>query len=210
MYQLYWAEMTGAMAPQVLLEEIGAKYEKIVLDMENEEHLAPEFLAINPMGQIPALVLPDGTLMTESAAIILQLCERHPDAKLAPPAGSPESAHFQRWLLFMASNNYPSSMRFYYSERFTTDPSGVEGVREAAHSDMSRFFEVLNEALDPGPYLLGQTFSAVDVYLWMLVQWHPDIPQLFEDNPRIRQLVDLVQARPAVAWVWAEHEEADA
>ena len=85
MYKLYWSKMSGAIAPQVLLEEVGAKYEKIVVDLDQEENQEPDFLAINPMGQIPALVLPDGTLMTESAAIILQICDRHPEAKLAPP-----------------------------------------------------------------------------------------------------------------------------
>jgi glutathione S-transferase len=143
------------------------------------------------MGQIPALVLPDGTLMTETAAMIIQLCERHPEAKLAPPVGSPESAQFQRWLFFMATNIYSSVIRFYYSDRFTTNPAGVEGVKEAALSDLDRHFAFLNDVLESGPYLLGQ------------------IPQLLEANPRIRQLVELVQARPAVAWVWAEHEEQD-
>jgi glutathione S-transferase/GST-like protein len=207
MYKLYWAKMTGAIAPQALFEEIGAEYEKIVLDIESDENLSPEFLAINSMGQIPALVLPDGTLMTESAAMVMQICDLHPDAKLAPPAGSSESAQFQRWLLFMASNNYSSELRLCYPERFTTDPAGIEGIKEAARSDMDRYFAILNDALDPGPYLLGQTFSAVDIYLWMLTQWHPDIPQLLEESPRIRQLVELVQARPAVAWVLADHEE---
>jgi len=206
-YKLYWAKMTGAIAPQVLLEEIGAEYEKIVLDLESEENQDPEFLAINPMAQIPALVLPDGTLMTESAAMVLQICDRHPEAKLAPPAGSSESARFARWLFFMATNLYTTDLRLYYADRFTSDPDGVEGVQQAGRADMDRYFAILNDALDPGPYLLGQTFSAVDIYLWMLAQWHPEIPLLLEENPRIRQLVDLVQARPAVAWVWSEHEE---
>jgi glutathione S-transferase len=72
---------------------------------------------------------------------------------------------------------------------------------------MDRHYGVLNEALSPGPYLLGETFSAVDIYLWMLVQWHPDIPQLYEANARIGRHADLVLSRPAIARVWAEHEE---
>jgi len=207
MYRLYWAKGTGAIVPQALFEEIGASYEKIVIDFDKEEHLGAEFLAINPMGEIPALVLPDGTFMTESAAILLQICERHPEAKLAPPVGSPESAVFQRWLLFMAANVYPDCMRFYYGDRFTSDPNGAEGVTSSARSAMDRHYGVLNEALSPGPYLLGETFSAVDIYLWMLAQWHPDIPQLYEANARIRRHADLVLSRPAVARVWAEHEE---
>jgi glutathione S-transferase/GST-like protein len=207
MYKLYWSKGSGAFAPQALFEEIGASYEKIVIDLDKDEHLGAEFLAINPMGEIPALVLPDGTFMTESAAILLQICERHPEAKLAPPVGSPESAIFQRWLLFIATNVYSDAIRFYYGDRFTSDPNGAEGVTSSARSAMDRHYGVLNEALSPGPYLLGETFSAVDIYLWMLTQWHPDIPQLHEANPRIRRHADLVLSRPAVARVWAEHEE---
>jgi glutathione S-transferase/GST-like protein len=207
MYKLYWGKGTGAITPQALFEEIGASYEKIVIDFDKGEHLGAEFLAINPMGEIPALVLPDGTFMTESAAILLQICERHPEAKLAPPPGSPGSAIFKRWLFFLAANIYSDSMRFYYGDRFTSDPNGAEGVTSSARSAMDRHYGVLNEALSPGPYLLGETFSAVDIYLWMLVQWHPDIPQLYEANARIGRHADLVLSRPAIARVWAEHEE---
>ena len=207
MYKLYWAAGTGAFAPQALLEEIGASYEKIVIDRENEEHRSADFLAINPMGEIPALVLPDGSFMTESAAIMLQICERHPEAKLAPAPGSPESATFQRWMVFMSANIYPDIMRLYYGDRFTSDPKGADDVASAALSALDRHFALLNEALSPGPYLLGETFSAADIYLFMFEQWHPDIPQLFEANDRIRLHAELVEARPVVARVWAEHAE---
>lgn len=206
MYKLYWDKMSGAIAPQALFEEIGAGYEKIVIDIDEAENRSPEFLAVNPMGQIPALVLPDGTLMTESAAMVLHIVDRHPEAKLAPPAGSSQSAHFRRWLLFMAATLYPAVLRFYSADRFTTDPGGVKGVKDAAVADMDRYFAMLNEALDPGPYLLGESFSAVDIYLWMLAAWHPDPKRMSEKNPRVERLVGLVQARPAIARVWAEHQ----
>jgi glutathione S-transferase len=72
---------------------------------------------------------------------------------------------------------------------------------------MGRHFAILNEALDPGPYLLGESFSAVDVYLWMLTTWHPEPERMLAENPRVKELVERVQARPAVARVWSEHEE---
>lgn len=206
MYKLYWAQGSGAMAPQALFEEIGAEYEKIVIDFEKEEHKSDEFLSVNPMGQIPALVLPDGTLMTETAAMLVHIVDRHPGAKLAPPAGSGERARFLRWLFFLASNVYPTILRVYYSERYSTDPSAVEGIKAAAEADLNDQFEILNDALDPGPYLLGETFSAVDILLWMLIQWHPVPTRLFEDAPRIKQVAGLVQARPAIARTWREHE----
>jgi glutathione S-transferase len=207
MYKLFWAKSMGSMAPEVLFEEIGAEYEKVAVDIEEEENRSAEFLAVNPLGQIPALVLPDGTLMTESAAMVLHICDRHPEAKLAPPAGSPESARFQRWLVYMAATIYTTDQRLYYADRMTTDASGTEGIEASARADMDRYFAIVNDALNPGPYLLGETFSAADVYLWMLAKWHPDMSQLFADNPRIQKLSELVEARPAVAKVWAENRE---
>jgi len=207
MYKLFWAKSMGSMAPEVLFEEIGADYEKVAVDIEGEENRSAEFLAVNPMGQIPALVLPDGTLMTESAAMVLHICDRHPDAKLAPPAGSPESARFQRWLVYMATALYTTDQRLYYADRMTTDAAGTEGIEASARADLDRYFAVVNDALNPGPYLLGETFSAADVYLWMLAKWHPEPSQLFVDNPRIERLSELVEARPAVAKVWAVNRE---
>jgi glutathione S-transferase len=207
MYKLYWAQGSGAMAPQALFEEIGVEYEKIVIDFEKEEHKSDAFLSVNPMGQIPALVLPDGTLMTETAAMLAHIVDRHPEAKLAPPAGGAESARFFRWLFFLGSNVYPTVLRFYYSERHSTDPSAAEGIKAAAQADLDEQFKILEDALDPGPYLVGEAFSAVDILLWMLIQWHPDSARLFEESPRVKRLAELVQARPAIARTWREHEE---
>jgi glutathione S-transferase len=207
MYKLYWSPSSGAMTPQALFEEIGVAYEKIVIDIDKGDHQNEEFLAVNPMAQIPALVLPDGTLMTETAAILLQIVDRHPEAKLAPPAGSSERAHFLRWLFFLASNVYPTNLRFYYADRYTSDPNGAEYVKQAAAADLDRQFGILNDTLDPGPYLLGETFSAIDVFLWMLVEWHPDPARLVEQSPRVHELAERVRARPAVARIRPEHDE---
>ena len=195
------------MAPQALFEETGAEYEKIVIDFEKEEHKNEEFLSVNPLGQIPALILPDGTLMTETAAMLVHIVDRHPEAKLAPPAGSVESARFLRWLFFLASNVYPAVLRFYSAERYSTDPGAAEGIKAAAEKDLDEQFKILEDALEPGPYLLGEAFSAVDIMLWMLIQWHPDPARLFEEAPRVKQVAELVQARPAIARTWREHEE---
>ena len=122
MYKLYWAKGSGAMAPQALFEEIGVEYEKIVIDFDKDEHKSDAFLSVNPMGQIPALVLPDGTLMTETAAMLVQIVDRHPEAKLAPPASSGERARFLRWLFSWVRTSIP---RFCAS----TTPIGFRPIR---------------------------------------------------------------------------------
>ena len=207
MYKLYWSRSTGAILPQALLEEVGAEYEKIVIDSKKDEHRSEAFLSVNPMGQIPALILPDGTLMTESAAMLLLIVDRHPEASLAPAIESSERARFLRWVLFLASALYPAILRVYYSERYSTDSTAAEGIRAAAKADVDRQFAILEDALDPGPYLLGEAFSAVDIFLWMLIDWHPDPERLFEWAPRLEQLFRRVHARPAIARIWPEHAE---
>lgn len=205
MYKLYWSRNTGAFAPQAMLEEIGAEYEKVVVDTDTGAHRTAEFLKINPRGQVPALVLPDGTLMTESAAMVLHLGDRHPEAGLLPAAASAERARLYRWLLFMSTNLYDAALRYYYSDRYTTDPAGADGVKAAAVRDSDRDWAILAAALADGPYLVGDRFGAGDIYLVMLATWHPDSERLFAAHPVIKSAFDLAAARPAVAKVLAEH-----
>lgn len=178
MYQLYWAQETGAMAPQILLEEAGADYQRVILDMDKGEETAADFLAINPRGQIPALILPDGSLMTESAAIMLQIADNHPEFCLLPPPGSAERARVYRWLFYAVANIYESDLRLYYSERFTTKASCAESIKEKAREDMDKAFDLVEQQLGDGPYLLGKQYSVIDPYLLMLVYWNEQPPEL--------------------------------
>ncbi len=145
--------------------------------------------------------------MTETAAMLVEIVERYPESELAPPAGSGERARFLRWLFFLASNVYPAVLRAYYPERYSTDSGAAEGIKAAAKADLDDPFRILDDALDPGPYLIGGTFSAVDILRWMLMQWHPAPSRLSETVPRIERLAGRVQARPAIARTWREHEE---
>jgi glutathione S-transferase len=208
MYKLYWAKATGALLPQALFEEVGVAYEKIVIDREEEECQSEAFLSVNPMGQIPALILPDGTLMTESGAMLVYLADRHPGAGLAPRPESSARARFLRWVFFLSSALYPAMLRFYYSDRYSVDSGAGKGIQAAAAAEIDKQFSILEDALDPGPYLLGETFSAADIFLWMLIDWHPDPEQLFARAARLKELFARVHARPAIARIWPEHEEA--
>lgn len=205
MYKLYWSRRTGAFAPQAMLEEIGAEYEKLVIDTDAGAHRTAEFLKINPRGQIPALVLPDGTLLTESTAMVLHIGDCHPEAGLLPAVASAERAQLYRWLLFMSTNIYDAALRYYYSDRYTTDPASAEAVKAAAIRDGDQSWAILATALAVGPYLLGDRFGAGDIYLTMLATWHPDMPGLFAEQPAVKTVFDLTTARPAVARVCAEH-----
>ncbi|MGF1629990.1 MAG: glutathione S-transferase family protein [Kiloniellaceae bacterium] len=195
MYKLYWAPNTGAFAPDAVLTLAGATFERIAVDLDAGEQHGEAYLGLNPMGQIPVLLLPDGQPVTESAAMVLHLIERFPEAGLAPSPGSASRAVFDRWLVFLAVNVYGAILRFYYAGRYTTDPAGTEGVRQAAERDLERQFAILEAALDPGPFLLGETFGAADIYLLMLVDWYPPARAL----PRIGRLCSTLAEESRIA-----------
>src|SRR3569833_4774792 len=102
MYKLYYYPGNANLAPHMLLEELGAAYELVLVDRDRNAHNSPEYLKLNPNGQIPTLV--DGDLVLyETAAICLHLVARHPEAGLAPPCGSEARAHFYEWLIYLAN-----------------------------------------------------------------------------------------------------------
>ena len=197
MYTLYWAPNTGAFAPDVVLTLCAAPFERRRVDYDSKEQAGEAYRKLNPMGQIPALQLPDGTVMTESAAMVLHLVACFPEAGLAPAPGSTARAVFDRWLLFLAVNVYDADLRFYYSGRYTTDPAGAEGVRQAAARDLERLFAIVEAALATGPFLTGETFGAADIYLMMLVDWFPPARAL----PRIGRLCAALKEDPRIAEV---------
>jgi len=204
MYKLYGATDSGSFAPQAVLEELGADYELITVALDEKGTRTPEFLAINPLGQIPVLVLPDGTVMTESAAMVVYLADTAPQAGLLPAAGDTGRATALRWLFLLAANVYEADLRYYYAERYAGGPACAAEVKTAAQAHMRRTLDLVEAALDPGPFLLGERYSVVDPYLCMLGAWYPQQDELAA-LPRILRHRDAVRARPAVASIWDKH-----
>ena len=209
MYTLYWSADSGAFAVQAVLEELGQPYRREVMSTAAGDHRTPAFLAVNPMAQIPALRLPDGTIVTESGAMVAHLCDAHPEAGLLPAPGTSGRAEAYRWLFWLATGLYKSDLRYYYPDRYTADPAGAEAVKAAALARMDHLLAIAETLIGAGPYALGERFSAVDLYLFMLVLWHPDPVAARERHPRLGELVRRVRQRPAVERIWWQHHPAD-
>ena len=204
-YRLYWSKGSGAFPAAVVLDAAKQPFDSVELTLnKNEQHRA-EYLAINPMGQVPALQLPDGQIMTESAAIAWYLADRHPEAKLLPPRDDARRATLLRWQVFGAAALYEDDLRFYYPDRYTDDPEGAAAVKSAALARMDRLAAIAADLVGAGPWALGDRFSAVDLYLTMLLLWHPDPAALQARHPNLATLIAGVRARPAVARIWAEN-----
>jgi len=200
-YTLYSHDGSGGFAVEAALVKAGAAHKVIVVDTAKGEQNRPEFVAINPMRQVPALILPDGTVMTESAAIVVHLANAFPDQGLAPKPATPAHARFLRWMFFMAANLYEGDLRYFYADRYTTDPAGIAGVKSAGAAHMKKSFAIVEEALSQGPFLCGADLTMADVYLAMLTAWSPEPIA----SRRLQAVSQAVAADPQIAPLWLRH-----
>jgi len=195
-YTLFGRPGSGSFAVQVALEEILVPYERIWVGREPEA--VAKFRTLNPAGRVPALRLPDGTVLSESAAILIHLALAHPAAKLGPPPGTTAHARFLQWMVYLSANVYETALRYFYSARYSTrGEADSEVIRAQATSDYLRQLELISRELSP--YVLGAEFSLVDVYLHMLASWCPLEPeQLYQHFPSLGVHAQLLAARVSV------------
>ncbi len=203
-YKFYGWRQTGSMAIEAALDEAGIAYDYVAVSRETDENYKPEFTAINPRQQLPTLVCPDGTVVTEGPAILSHLADAHPQAGLIPLPGSSLRARHDRWMAYLHANIYEGMLREFYTDRYTEDAEGVPGVKAAAIAYVKRHFEILEGQLGPGPFTFGDRMQMLDIYLWMLCWW-ADADWLAGNCPGIFRLREAAQARPALAAVWARH-----
>jgi glutathione S-transferase len=205
--QLHYYPSTAAMVPHIVLEEIGQPYQRVFVDRTCDAHKAPGYLRLNPNGTIPVLV--DGELVLyETAAIVLHLCDRHPQARLAPPLGTPERAHFYKWLAWLTNTLQATLMVYFYPERWVA-PGNTAGALEVKAQAQARVGALLDQlesevARHGGPWFQGPAYSALDAYAFTLCRWTRNF-----DGPKARDRAVLaawleqVLQRPAVQRVMA-------
>ncbi len=172
---------------RALLEELGVDYEQRVLDFRNSEQLAPEYMAINPMGKVPA-ILHDGALVTETVAIFIYLADVFRSAGLAPALDDPRRGPYLRWLVFYAACFEPA-----VGDRALQRTPGPRV--QSPYADFDTVMNALGTALEPGPWLLGERFSAADV-LWGNALRFVTGFKLVEATPTITAYVERVMSRP--------------
>lgn len=204
-FKLYGRPGSGSLAVQVALEEIGAGYERIWVGQEAAD--VAQFRAVNPTGRVPALVLPDGTVMFESAAMLIHLALGHPQSRLAPQPGTSLHAAFLQWMVFLSANVYEAALRMYYSDRYSArGEADAEAIRQRGTDDFCAHLGLISQGL--APYVLGADYSIIDAYLHMLTSWYPgEKRELYSRAPKLEAHAALVSARPAVAKVQADHAQ---
>ncbi|MEM1111552.1 MAG: glutathione S-transferase family protein [Pseudomonadota bacterium] len=198
MMKLYVNPGSGSACVEAALAELELPFERIKVEYSSEEGVADDsFAEINPRMQIPALILEDGTCLTETAAILMHLADTHPASGLAPASGTLERARLNQWMCFTLSNIYEGELRKNYPHRYVSgDPDAVE---EAAEAFVMSNYKLLEEAMGDGPYFGGETCTIFDLYLWMFVNWFEEFDDFRSACPKIVGLAETVMLRPKVA-----------
>ena len=203
-FTLYGDLGSGAFSAEAALAEAGAPYRFELVSLDKNEQKQPAFLAINPSGKMPALRLPEGDIVTESAAILLTLADHFPQARLLPPQASNDRAKAYRWLAFMAGEIYPIVEIVDYPERFMPDGGDAGALRKIAR-DRIRERILIIERMIKGPFLLARGFSILDIYAAMFTRWSLEPDWKLAHIPKLMELADAVSQRPAIAPVWQRH-----
>ena len=173
-------------------------------DLFSDESGRRELEKINPLGQIPTLVLSDGRVMTESAAITLWLADQCGSADLVPEPDAPERAQFLRWLIFITSNIYPTYTYADDPARFVSSKTARNGFADAVGQYAKKLYLILN-AEASSPWFLGSKFSALDIYVCTMTHWTPRRPWFDAKASNLAAIADATKAVPRLSQVWARN-----
>ena len=204
-YKLYYADGTASMGVRVLLEEFGAPYELIQTTTDRREPRPAEQLKVNPNGWVPVLLWDDNS-MYECAAITIFLCDRHIEANLAPAIDAPERSLFLQTLVYFSSSVQTAFQLDYQAHRFSNTPADELSAQRRGHRRLQETWQVIDDQIGDKQWILGDQFSAADIYLFMLTTWlntsrgHPDIFGF----PNVHRIANAAMLRPSVQLVYGE------
>jgi glutathione S-transferase len=197
--KLYFAPRTRAIRPRWLLEELGVPYELVKLDLARQENTTPAYLAVHPLGDLPALVDGEVTLL-ESLAICLHLADRFPEKHLAPLMGSAERGPYYQWMVFAEVTLDTVVMAFYWHAQLPEEQKASAHSNEELAKHRTRLtavLDVINGGLGGREFLVGGAFTAADVVMASILHLANTL-KLLDGHPRLVEYVKRHSQRPAV------------
>ena len=195
MYKLYYSPGAASMLVHQTLLECRAAHTLEAVDLQSGQQRSDAYLALNPNGVVPTLIV-DGVAHGESSAMAMLLVERHPEASLAPVAGSAGRADYLQWMFYLANSLQPRFRQWFYAGEDL--PAASESLAEAARIGIEACWSRINAHLaSNGPYLLGEEFSVVDLYALMLMRWSRNMPRPANSWPHLDALATRLKQRPS-------------
>jgi len=197
MYILYYSPGTASMCVHQALIETNAEYRLILVDLAAGGQRDPAYLKLNPGGVVPTLLIDDAPF-TESAALLMTIATRHPQAGLAPVETSSSRIAWYQWIIYLANSAQPAFRSWFYPGDASDDPETqallVPGTRRKIEGIWTRVDAHLSMH---GPYLLGAEFSAADLMLIMLMRWSRNMPKPATEWAALRQYGARMKDRPS-------------
>jgi glutathione S-transferase len=204
MLQLHYFPGNASLIPHIVLEELGETFELKYVDRAVAAHKSHSYLALNPNGLIPVLVdtayTPEPLVLYETAAICLHLADTHAAATLMPPLATVARAGAYKWLTWLANTLQATLIVYFYPERWADDAEAIAQVKAHAESKVGAMLDQLASefARHRGPWLLGETFSILDPYAFVLCRWTRGFGYPARDRAELKPWLDRMQARPAL------------
>lgn len=205
-FTLYSAAGSGGVTVEAALTLAGQPFEVIEAETFDFDDPASgdKVLAANPMRQVPALVLPGGEVLTESAAILTWIAETYPEARLAPPPGGPRRGQFLRWMSFISAAIYSLYWVKDDPARLAPDPDAQPALVERSLERIAECWRIMDAQVTPGRFMLGDEIGVLDVYVGAVSRFQPGRGRFQDVAPKMSEVVRRVDAEPRLAALWAE------
>lgn len=203
-YVVHGAAGSGSMPVEATLRLLGLPY-RVVENAPWESKAAADRVGeVNRLRQVPAVILPTGELMTESAAILIHLADSHPQAGLAPAPDAPERAQFLRWMIYLPAQIYAMYWVRDDPSRLAPDKAHEQVILERTARRIADCWRMMDEQVEPGDYILGERMSVLDLYVTVMSRWTPRRKTFHQVAPKLSAVVRRVDADPRLAAFWAE------
>lgn len=197
MYRLYWSPGSASMAVHAALEEIAADYELERVELGRPRD--PAYLKLNPAGRVPTLAVGDGLVVSETAAILMYLADRHPQAALAPPITDALRPAYYQWSCYLTNTLQTAYFPWYYPERYSDIPGHADAIKKRAEATLGGIWQLVDRHLEQhGPHVLGERFSTCDLMVHMFTEWQEPHPDLLRRCAGVARLARLMADRPSV------------
>ncbi|MGQ7934839.1 glutathione S-transferase family protein [Paraburkholderia sp. D1E] len=195
-YLLYYSPGAASMAVHWMMIEMGIPFDAHLVDIDAGNQRNPEYLRLNPSGRVPTLVV-DGTPRHESAALLMLLAERHPEAALAPAPGSADRAAWLEFMVYLANTLLPAMRDWFYAD-IDGEPAGAEAVRALAQRRIDEACDRLNADLADGrDYLVGGELSTADFLAVVVMRWTRNMPRPALGWPHLARYIRGLRALPS-------------
>lgn len=203
-YTLLGATGCGSAIVEAMFDLSGIPYHIELIDQESEGPSKERLRAVNPLLQVPTLILPDGSVMTESAAMVLHAADRAPNTGLVPGAGEASRPAFLRWLIYLVASIYPTFTYGDVTSRYVHSAAAQKDLRASTDEQRQGMWQQVESAA-VGPWFLGEAMTAIDLYVWAMVRWRPRRAWFEAEAPKLAAIAAALDADPRMAGVKARN-----